>query len=249
MSEPRFDVDEVFDEDYLYFYADIIDEERTAEEVELVWRVLELEPAMDVLDLACGHGRIANALAERGARVAGLDRSRLFLDLARRDAAERGVEVEYVEGDMRSLPWNDRFDRALIWFTSFGYFGDDDNRKVLAECASALRPGGRLAIDLHNRDAFMRIFTPGAAWLKERGDDVMIDRGTFDVLTGRVETDRFAVREGRVRRMHYSVRSFTFTELRDQLREAGFAEVTATDHQAEPLQLESRRMVVVADKG
>ena len=51
---------------------------------------------MEVLDLACGHGRIANRLAQRGAQVTGLDATPLFLEQARRDAAERGVEVDYV---------------------------------------------------------------------------------------------------------------------------------------------------------
>ncbi len=101
----EFPREEAFDEDYLYFYSDFLTPERTAAEVEVVWKLLELEPGLELLDLACGHGRIANSLAERGARVTGLDATPLFLDLARRDAAERGVEVEYVEGDMRSLPW------------------------------------------------------------------------------------------------------------------------------------------------
>lgn len=36
------------------------------------------------------------------------------------------------------------FDAVVCWFTSFGYFDDDDNRKVLDEFAQVLRPGGRL---------------------------------------------------------------------------------------------------------
>jgi SAM-dependent methyltransferase len=244
LSEVRFDADEVFDEDYLYFYAAVIDDERTEREVELVWRVLELEPGMEILDLACGHGRIANRLAARGARVTGLDASPFFLELARRDAEERGVEVEYVHGDMRSLPWRDRFARVLIWFTSFGYFADDENRRVLAQARRSLARGGRLAIDIHNRDAFTRIFRP--ADVVERDGDLMIDDRRFDVLGGRIETERIVVRAGRVRRMHFSVRTFTFTELRDWLGAAGFAEVTAVDHEGQPLTLEARRMLVVA---
>ena len=139
----EFPRDEAFDEDYLFFYEELLTPERTAAEVELIWKLLELEPGLELLDLACGHGRIANPLAERGVRVTGLDATPLFLELARKDAAERGVEVEYVEGDMRSLPWTERFDRVLCWFTSFGYFGDDENRQVLAEAlsgAEARRP-------------------------------------------------------------------------------------------------------------
>jgi ubiquinone/menaquinone biosynthesis C-methylase UbiE len=72
---------------------------------ELIWRLLELRPGSRALDLACGHGRIANRLAQRGAVLSGLDPSPLFLDRARRAAAELAVQVDYVHGDVRSLPW------------------------------------------------------------------------------------------------------------------------------------------------
>ena len=102
MSEPPFDFQATFDEDYLYFYEGFLNE-RSDVEAELIWRLLELEPGMEVLDLACGHGRIANRLAERGARVTWLDRTPLFLDHAQREADERGADVEYVDGDFRWL--------------------------------------------------------------------------------------------------------------------------------------------------
>src|SRR2546426_2721696 len=150
--------EEAFDDDYLYFYEELLSAEKTEADVQLVWRLLELEPGLEVLDLACGHGRIANPLAERGVRVTGLDATPLFLDLAREDAAARGVEVEYFEGDMRSLPWSERFDRVLNWFTSFGYFGDDENRLVLAEAHKALKPGGLLAVEMNNRDRLLQVY-------------------------------------------------------------------------------------------
>ncbi len=93
--KPRFDVAELFDEDYLYFYREREDA-LTEQEVEVIWRILDLAPGVEILDAPCGHGRIANRLAARGARVTGLDASTLFLDLARRDAAELGVEVPQV---------------------------------------------------------------------------------------------------------------------------------------------------------
>ena len=163
----------------------------------MIWRTLALEPGMDVLDLACGHGRIANRLAQRGARVTGLDATPMFLELARRDAAERGVEVEYVEGDMRAIPWSGRFDRVVSWFTSFGYFDDDENRAVLRAARDALRPGGRLLVEGNNLPELLRRWLP--AIVVERGDDLMIDRSRFDPVTRRAETERTIVRGGRVR--------------------------------------------------
>jgi cyclopropane fatty-acyl-phospholipid synthase-like methyltransferase len=56
MDEPGFDAQGLFDEDYLHFHAEVLGEERSEAETELLWRLLELQPGMEVLDLACGHG-------------------------------------------------------------------------------------------------------------------------------------------------------------------------------------------------
>ncbi len=114
MSEGRFDVEAVFDAaDYGYFYGPLLTPERTARDVDLIWRLLDLRAGAAVLDLACGHGRITNPLAARGCTMMGLDVTPAFLDQARHDAARQGLAVEYVAGDMRSLPWIDRFDGIL----------------------------------------------------------------------------------------------------------------------------------------
>lgn len=237
---------EVFGEDYLYFYEEWLDDELSDAQAELLWELLELAEGAEVLDVPCGHGRIANRLSARGARVTGLDGDALFLERARADAAERGVAVEYVEGDMRELPWTERFEAVVNWFTSFGYFDDEGNEAWLESARRTLKPGGRLAIDVHNRDAFMRGVIPAA--VVERGDDLLVDRHGFDVESGRAETERWVVREGKVRKTVYSVRFFTFTELRDLLLDAGFAAVRGVGHDGNQLTLESRRMIVIATR-
>jgi SAM-dependent methyltransferase len=237
---------EVFGDDYLHFYEGFLTDELSDAQVERIWNLFGLEAGMDVLDVPCGHGRIANRLAARGARVTGLDTDSLFLERARADATTRGVEVEYVEGDMRSLPWEERFDVVLNWFTSFGYFDDEGNRAWLREARRTLRPAGRLVIELHNRDAFARNWLP--VTMSERDGDLLVDRHRFDLLAGRTVTERFTVRDGRVRTSEFSVRFFTFTELRDWLLEAGFSAVDVSGHEGESLTMEVRRMVVVATR-
>ncbi len=244
--EPEFDREAAFDDDYLYFYEELLTPERTAAEVDLVWKLLELEPGLELLDLACGHGRIANPLAERGVRVTGLDATPLFLELARADAADRGVEVEYVEGDMRSIPWRGRFDRVLSWFTSFGYFGDDENRRVLQEACEALKPGGLLAVEVNHRDNLLGRYLEEV--VVERGDDRMTDRHRFDVETSRSYDERTIIRDGKQRSFRFAVRMLTAAELRDWMLEAGFRETQAFGEDGKPLTLEHRRMTVVARK-
>jgi SAM-dependent methyltransferase len=244
--EPKFDREAAFDEDYLYFYAELLTPERTAAEVDLIWKLLRLEAGLELLDLACGHRRIANPLAERGVRVTGLDATPYFLELARADAAERGVDVEYVEGDMRSLPWTERFDRVLNWFTSFGYFGDDDNRRVLAEAQKVLKPDGLLAVEVNHRDALLPRYMEET--VLERDGDQMIDRHRFDFETSRSHDERTIIRGGKERTFQFSVRMLIAAELRDWMLAAGFREAHAFGENGEPLTLEHRRMTVVAQK-
>jgi len=244
VNQSQFDTERVFDQDYLHFYADWIGDERSEAETDLIWRLLELEPAMEVLDLACGHGRIANRLAARGARVTGMDSSALFLTRARQAAAAAGVEVAYLRGDMRQLPLRQRFDRVVNWFTAYGYFDDVDNRRVLAEVARVLRPGGRFLLELNNYSTLMRDFLP--AVVVRQGDDLLVDDHRFDPLTGRNMVERIVVRDGRVRRVPYFVRLFTFPELRDWLLQAGFTKVSGYGEDGAALTAEHRRMLVVA---
>ncbi len=129
---------EVFDADYLRFYEDPL-EERADRETDLIARLLGLEAGAELLDAPCGHGRIANRLAAKGVRVVGLDNNPAFLERARTDAAAMGVEVEYVLGDLRDLRLSRSFDAALNWFTSFGYFDEAANRRLLGAYRGLLR--------------------------------------------------------------------------------------------------------------
>jgi len=235
----EFDFEGVFDEDYLYFYEEMLSPERTATEVEQI--VEFLGQRGDVLDCPCGHGRISNALAERGYRVTGIDQSELFLDRARTDAEARGVDVEYVHGDMRALPWSEQFDALVNWFTSFGYFDDETNRAVLKQFHEALRPGGRLVMELQNPARLFRILLPSHH--VERGDDFMLDIVDVDWETWRTRSERIIVRDGKVRRAHFTVRLYSYPELRDELVGAGFDNVRPG---VEP-NLENR-LIVVADR-
>src|SRR5918912_937658 len=92
---------EIFGEDYLHFYAPLLGDERSDRETDLIVRLLALPAGARVLDMPCGHGRIAGRLAARGLHVTGVDNDELFLARAREDRDARGVDVDYRHGDMR----------------------------------------------------------------------------------------------------------------------------------------------------
>lgn len=239
----RFDFEESFGEDYLYFYASYLTDELNDRDAADIVAFLELEPGDSILDAPCGHGRISNRLAARGMRVTGVDASQLFLDVAGSVASG----ATFYQGDLRQLPVDGPFDAALSWFTSFGYFDDDDNRRVLAEYRRVVRPGGQLLIDTHNRDEFVRRFTPAPfSTTVQIGDDILIDTTDFDSVEGRIETDRVIVRDGNLRRSHHSVRLATINELRSWLHAVGFGNVRFTARDGQPPSIFRPRLVVIA---
>jgi len=93
-----------------------------------------------VLDVACGTGETACFLAERyGARVTGLDRSRQLLTRARGKAADRGLEIDFREGDATALPFTDEAFDVVITECTLCLL---DKAGTLAEMVRVVRRGG-----------------------------------------------------------------------------------------------------------
>lgn len=244
-----FDREATFGDDYLYFYEGFLGVERNQADVGRAVEALGLAPGDRILDAPCGHGRLANLLAERGMNVTGVDATPEFINLGREDAMERGVEVDYRIGDLRDLGVDGPFDAVVCWFTSFGYFDDDGNQEVLDEFARVLRPGGKLGIETIHHDGFVRRFTPAPfASTTFQGEDVMIDTSIFEPATGRIHTERVVYRDGSVRKSQHQVRLPTVPEFEQWLTAAGFLDVECLGSDRSPPTIDDMRLIVVATR-
>src|ERR1044072_5169960 len=121
-------------------------------EVARAMTMLKPEGGERVLDLACGIGRHAMELRRRGFEVVGIDISAELLEIAERDAAEQGLEVAFVEADLRLLDYEDEFDIVLsLNDGAVGYFEtDEENFRTFEVVSRALRPGGGHLVQLPN---------------------------------------------------------------------------------------------------
>ena len=209
--------------------------------------IRDSDKSMRILDLACGHGRHAIGLAALGYNVTGIDINQGFLEVARKDARNKGLSIKFICRDMREIKFKQEFDRVLLLFTSFGYFVDEDNLKVLENIANALKPEGLFCFDTFNRDVFLKNFLPYI--VLEKGNDLMIDRNTFDSATGRVYNKRIVIRNGKRRDKPFFVRLYNPTEIRDLLRKVRLTILKIYgDWDAKPITTDSRRMIIIAKK-
>ena len=202
-----------------------------------------------VLDLCCGPARHAVPLARRGFTVTAVDRSSFLLARARERAAEAGVEIEFVQDDMRRFVRPDAFDLALNLFTSFGYLASrGEDLAVLRRVHASLRSGGVLVMDLMGKEPLARQFEPTRSWVLADGT-CLVERTRILDDWARVRAEWIAIRDGRARTVAFTVTLYSGQELRALLLEAGFAEVRlhgALD--GRPYDQDAGRLVAVARK-
>ena len=243
----QFDLDAVFEvDDYLFVYGDELTDERSEAEVAELVRLFKLDTPLKILDLACGFGRHANRLAALGHTVTGVDYMPGFLEIARQQAQAMGVQVDYQQADMRHLSFDAEFDRVVLIFTSFGYFGDDDNLQVIKNAAHALKPGGLLGFDIPHRDALAG--KPPSDHVIDKDGDLVINRLSFDSLTGRFHNRRLLVRDGVSKEKPFSIRLYSAQEIGNLLGKAGLEIEQLLGAYGQPLSNQSQRLIVLAKK-
>lgn len=127
-----------------------------------------------VLDLGCGGGFMAEALAERGARVTGIDPAEKAIEAARVHAAGEGLDIRYDVGVGENLPYADGAFDAVVCVDVLEHVSDLD--RVIAETARVLKPGGRFLFDTINDNLLARLVVITAA------EDILhlLPKGTHD---------------------------------------------------------------------
>ena len=208
---------------YAQVLATTFTPEQTARHVQTVRRLLRLRKGQCVLDIPCGHGRLTIPLARAGLRMTGVDLTSAYIRRARRLARDEGLDVRFLQADMRTIGFDGEFDAAFNWFGSFGYFSDVDNLDLLRRLRRSLRPGGKLLLEGLNKTFVLSDFRTS---LDESIGGIDIRHTPrFDPRTSRV-LDTWTFRKGdRVERHRIALRLYSGPEIRRLLREAGFVDI------------------------
>jgi len=241
--------EEIFDEDYLRTLP-FLTPQATQAEAQFVEEALGVDPGSQVLDVGCGYGRHAMELAARGYHVVALDASLPLLLRGADEAQRRGLDINFVHGDVRELTFDSQFDGAYCLFSTFGFFDDETNKKAAQSIARALKPGARFVVEVLNRDYLIGDL-PSRVWWEGDGC-VVLEEVEFNYFSSRIVSSRSVVfDDGRQLEQEISIRAYSLHELGKLLHAAGFRVVEISGSMITKGRFfgnQSRDIIVVAER-
>lgn len=116
---------------------------------QVTWISDQLAAGARVLDLGCGPGLYTNQLAQLGFICTGVDFSPASVNWAKKQAQNAGLKINYVQQDIRHYSPEEPFDFIMMTFGELNVFSAADARKLIANCARWLVPGGKLLVEVH----------------------------------------------------------------------------------------------------
>ena len=203
-------------------------------------RMLAVAPGAKLLDVPCGGGRLALALAASGYHVTGVDQSVEFLAHAR--SCGEADRVTWERRDMRDLPWPGRFDGAFCAGNSFGYLDDEGNAAFLKAVHRALKPGARFVLETPMVLENLLGHLQDRPWWKVR-DVYLLVENSYDQASSRLNIEYTFVANGRVDVRRGSHRAYGYREIVQLIEAAGFT--VALD---QPWTREARSVTFVATR-
>jgi glycine/sarcosine N-methyltransferase len=170
-------------EDLAYIYDQTIDwEQRLVREIPFLTTLIQDKPNARILDLACGSGRHAVALASQGYEVTGLDLSPQMIEAAKHHVKEKGVSVQFSVTDMRQVRelLEGQFDLIICLGNSLALLPTlSDVQQTLTNVHQLLTEGGSFVSQILNFEEIRQTefrFFPLKSGRTKNGEEVVFAR-------------------------------------------------------------------------
>jgi ubiquinone/menaquinone biosynthesis C-methylase UbiE len=208
--------------------ATIIDQQ-----VDWIYQIILGGQPTSILDLGCGPGLYASRLARRGCRCTGIDFSPASVAYAREKAQSEKLDCQYIEGDVRTVPFGSGFGLAMFIFGELNVFRPQDARLILQKAYVALDRDGRLLIEPHTFNAVKAIGQNPSEWysassgLFSESPHLYLQENFWDE-TSCTTTERYFIidaQSGAVTHYASTMQAYTSDKYRSLLEESGFRDV------------------------
>lgn len=220
----------------------------TAAQVDHIIKLLQIEDGAKMLDLCCGIGRHSLEFARRGFQVTGVDRTKSYLDKARKQAKTENLNIEFINEDMRIFCRADAFDVVINMFTSFGYFeAAEDDRQVVENVYRSLKSGGKFLIEMMGKELVARDFRE-RDWNEINGFIILEDRKLLNKWE-KIESRWIILKDGQQVEHKFVLRLYSAVEISSLLKQCGFSDIkTFGDLEGIEYDHKAKRLVALARK-
>lgn len=215
--------DTYFDGYYKDIWRSIIPAELTPKEIDFMLSYFNLHPGSKVLDLMCGYGRHAIALAKKDIAVTALDNLDDYIIEIKKVAEEENLPIKAINADVLQYKIDDKYDLALCMGNSLNFFNAEDTQHLLLNIHSHLKPGGHLLINTWSlAEIAIKQFTE-KSW-SYVGELKYLTDSKYQFHPTRIESDSFILSpDGHIEKKKAIDYIFSVSEMETMLNKVGFS--------------------------
>ena len=204
---------------------------------------------MEAMEAGCGTGRITTSLALEGFNVTGVDIIQSELDAAKESAEDEGLDISYVNQDLRRLSFKNKFDLAVNVYNSFGYCDSiDDDTLILKNIYESLKEDGVFILECISRETAILYFTEGE-WFERSGWTVLTEFEVSGLWEGLISRWTLIGKDGQRVFHQFTQRLYSAKELRETLLKIGYRKVEVFgEWDKSPYNQKARTMIIRAQK-
>ena len=215
----------------------------------------KVDDTAEIADFGCGPGLYSSRLAERGAKVTGIDFSENSLGYAKEAAEKKGFNIDYVQANYLNFETAKRFDLAVMIMCDFCALSPAQRKIMLVKFHSLLKPGGFVLLDVYSLNSFNQK-EESATYERNQlngfwsPDDYYCFVNTFKYEEEKVSLDKYTIVEETGTRVVYNwLQHFSRESLQDEFTANGFkVEGVYSDVAGTPFNPKSPEIAIVAVK-
>lgn len=213
--------DSYFDGAYKDIWKSLIPAELTVKEVDFLIQYFNLSEKSKVLDLMCGYGRHALALAKKGIAVTSVDNLQAYTDEIKAITASESLSIEVIQADVANYKPSQKYDLVICMGNSLNFFPEKDVRQIFSNVAAYIEPGGSLLI---NSWSIAEIAIPQfkeRSWSKIN-DLKFITESKYLFNPTRIETESTILKDDTIAEVKMAIDYiFSMAEMEKMLSESG----------------------------
>lgn len=211
----------------------------------LIERNIPLQKHWRIIDFCCGYGRLAKIFSSEGYKVTGIDLSEFFINEAKKMFSEKNLQGEFKICDVRTFNEKAVYNLGINFFTSFGYFSDEENQLTFKNLCESIVKNGWVVIDYFNPD-FVKNNIVEKEKFEFNSSEILIER---KIENDRVNKIIVIKTNDREEKYFESIRIYELNDFKNLFERNGFIFFKVFgDYDGNPFNSNSPRMIIFSQK-